>query len=145
LELAAAARFRSESISAACCFFWASLQSLSALAWAPSRLLGSGLRVTVVAIRYIAIANGFGGGGFGVEAALGFLIGMGLGVSFTACSRGAFGFGAFFVNMLHGDFTGVFRGLHDFARQSRKRLLVFMLPAGERVGFVHLVNGFFVA
>jgi len=110
-----------------------------------SRLLGSGLRVTVVAIRYIAIANGFGGGGFGVEAALGFLIGMGLGVSFTACSRGAFGFGAFFVNMLHGDFTGVFRGLHDFARQSRKRLLVFMLPAGERVGFVHLVNGFFVA
>src|SRR5258708_11919828 len=73
-----------------------------------SRLLGSGLRVTVVAIRYIAIANGFGGGGFGVEAALGFLICMGLGVSFPACSPGAFWFGPLFGHMLYGEFHGAF-------------------------------------
>src|SRR5712664_3104339 len=96
-----------------------------------SSLLGGGLRI--------------GGNCFGVDAALRFVACASLRGGFTAGSRTAFGFGAFFVDMLHGDFTGVFRGLYDFARLGNQGFLVSVLPGGERIGFVHLANGLFVA
>src|SRR5258708_33649577 len=82
-----------------------------------------------------------GVGGLGVEILAVRLVGTSLCGGFTAGTRAAFGFCAFFVDVLHGDFTGVFGGLHGFAGQGNKRFLVFMLPGGERIGFVHLVNG----
>ena len=96
-----------------------------------SSLLGGGLRI--------------GGNCFGVDAALRLVACASLRGGFTAGSRTAFGFGAFFVDMLHGDFTGVFRGLYDFARLGNQGFLVSVLPGGERIGLVHLANGLFVA
>src|SRR4029077_5941447 len=95
-----------------------------------SSLLGGSLCVEVLAIRFIALANGIGGHSLGVDSALRFLLCAGLCRGFTAGSRAAFDFGALFVDMLHGDFTCVFRGLHDFTRHRNRRFLGLMLPSG---------------
>src|SRR5258706_14233713 len=81
-----------------------------------SSLSSGGLRIEVLAVRVITLANGIGGNGFGVDSAVWFLPGTSLFAGVTAGSPRALRLGAVFVAMLHRAFSSVFPGLAPISR-----------------------------
>jgi len=80
-----------------------------------SSLLGGGLRVEVLAVGFVALANGVSGNGFGVDAALRFELARAFEEASRPLQRCA-SVSARSSSICSRDFTSVFRGLYDFAR-----------------------------
>ena len=49
------------------------------------------------------------------------------------------------IHALHGNFPGVIRRLHNFARYGDELFLVDVLPGSQIVGLLHLAGGLFIA
>ena len=63
----------------------------------------------------------------------------------AAAAASLVGIQAIRIDALHGDFPGVIRRLHHFARYGNQRFLIDVLHRRQIVGLLHLVHGIFVA